>query len=62
MPITMSSTPPASAPMPGPSGETPTADGQDMAAPMDMGKACQAAADAATAHAAAEGSKVAMGM
>jgi hypothetical protein len=58
MPITMG----AQGDHPGPSGQSPTADGQDAAAPMDMGQACQAAADAATAHAASEGAKVAMGM
>lgn len=47
---------------PGPSGQSPTADGENAAAPMDMGKACQAAADASMAHAEAEGRKVAMGM
>lgn len=47
---------------PGPMGETPNADGQNMAAPMDMGQACQAAADASLAHAEAEGRKVAMGV
>ncbi|HEY5986985.1 MAG TPA: hypothetical protein VIV12_11515 [Streptosporangiaceae bacterium] len=47
---------------PGPMGDTPNADGQDMAAPMDMGKACQAAADASMAHCEAEARKVAMGM
>ncbi len=45
MPITY-----ATGAMPGPSGETSTADGQAANAPMDMSVACQHAADAAMAH------------
>jgi hypothetical protein len=46
--------------MPGPSGETASADGQDPSAGMDMSVACSQAADSALAHAASEGAKVAM--
>lgn len=58
MPITYAS----GGAMPGPSGETPSADGQTAEAPMDMSVACQQAADSATAHSVAEAGKVAMGV
>jgi hypothetical protein len=53
MPITMSG-----GKMPGPSGETSSADGQMAGA--DMSAACQQAADASMAHCEAEAGKVAM--
>jgi hypothetical protein len=56
MPISYSSS------VPGPSGETGSADGQDPSAGMDMSQACQQAADMATSHAESEGRKVAMGV
>jgi hypothetical protein len=58
MPITYAS----GGAMPGPSGETLSADGQSPDAPMDMSVACQQAADSATAHSVAEAGKVAMGV
>lgn len=46
--------------MPGPKGETQTADGQDMGAPMDMAGCCEQAASAAHAHSQQEAGKVGM--
>jgi len=48
--------------VPGPSGNTPAADGRAPEAPADMSAACEQAAGAALAHAESEGRKIAMGV